>query len=52
MQLAVPAPTPERTSSPWGMLADVFSCRTFDPEAAAAVAVAHLGGRPVRVRQR
>ena len=32
---------------------DVFSCRVFDPEAAAAVAVAHFGGRPrVRVLQR
>jgi S-adenosylmethionine/arginine decarboxylase-like enzyme len=127
MQLAVPVPAPERTSTPWGMLAaidlhgcergrvedpnvirafvprvieaigmrahgplhlerfgdgalegwsamqfietssitihadefacrcfiDVFSCRAFDPEAAAAIAVAHFGGRPtVRVLQR
>ena len=25
---------------------DVFSCRSFDPELAAAIAVAHFGGRP------
>ena len=32
---------------------DVFSCRSFDPEAAAAIAVAHFGGRPsVRVLER
>src|SRR3954449_4187829 len=32
---------------------DVFSCRAFDPEAAAAVALAHFGGRPtLRVLQR
>jgi S-adenosylmethionine/arginine decarboxylase-like enzyme len=24
---------------------DVFSCRTFDPEIAAAIAIAHFGGR-------
>ena len=24
---------------------DVFSCRGFDPEVAAAVAIAHFGGR-------
>jgi S-adenosylmethionine/arginine decarboxylase-like enzyme len=24
---------------------DVFSCRQFDPELAAAIAVAHFGGR-------
>jgi S-adenosylmethionine/arginine decarboxylase-like enzyme len=33
--------------------ADVFSCRSFDPERAAAVAVEHFGGRSrVRVLQR
>ena len=32
---------------------DVFSCRPFDPDIAAAVAVAHFGGRPtLRVLQR
>jgi len=32
---------------------DVFSCRAFDADRAAAVAVAHLGGRPtLRVLQR
>jgi S-adenosylmethionine/arginine decarboxylase-like enzyme len=32
---------------------DVFSCRPFDPEAAAAVAVAHFGGQAsVRVLER
>ena len=32
---------------------DVFSCRPFDGEVAAAVAVAHFGGRPtLRVLQR
>jgi S-adenosylmethionine/arginine decarboxylase-like enzyme len=32
---------------------DVFSCRSFDPEAAAAVAIAHFGGQPsVRVLER
>jgi S-adenosylmethionine/arginine decarboxylase-like enzyme len=32
---------------------DVFSCREFNPEVAAAVAVAHFGGRPtLRVLQR
>jgi S-adenosylmethionine/arginine decarboxylase-like enzyme len=32
---------------------DVFSCRAFDPDVAAAVAVMHFGGRPtVRVLQR
>jgi S-adenosylmethionine/arginine decarboxylase-like enzyme len=32
---------------------DVFSCREFDPEVAAAVAVAHFGGTPtLRVLQR
>jgi S-adenosylmethionine/arginine decarboxylase-like enzyme len=32
---------------------DVFSCREFDPEVAAAVAVAHVGGRrTLRVLQR
>jgi S-adenosylmethionine/arginine decarboxylase-like enzyme len=32
---------------------DVFSCREFDPEVAAAVAVAHFGGRQtLRVLQR
>jgi S-adenosylmethionine/arginine decarboxylase-like enzyme len=32
---------------------DVFSCRSFDPEVAAAIAVAHFGGRPsVRVLER
>ena len=32
---------------------DVFSCRSFDPDAAAAIAVAHFGGRPsVRVLER
>ena len=25
---------------------DVFSCRPFDPDAAAAIAVAHFGGTP------
>lgn len=25
---------------------DVFSCREFDPEIAAAIAIAHFGGRP------
>jgi S-adenosylmethionine/arginine decarboxylase-like enzyme len=32
---------------------DVFSCRPFDPDVAAAIAVAHFGGRPtLRVLQR
>ena len=32
---------------------DVFSCRPFDPELAAALAVAHFGGTPaVRVLER
>ena len=32
---------------------DVFSCRAFDPEIAAAIAVAHFGGRhTLRVLQR
>jgi S-adenosylmethionine/arginine decarboxylase-like enzyme len=32
---------------------DVFSCRTFDPEVAGEIAVAHFGGRPtLRVLQR
>jgi S-adenosylmethionine/arginine decarboxylase-like enzyme len=32
---------------------DVFSCRPFDPDLAAAIAVAHFGGRPsLRVLQR
>jgi S-adenosylmethionine/arginine decarboxylase-like enzyme len=32
---------------------DVFSCRAFDPDVAAAVAVMHFGGRPtLRVLQR
>jgi hypothetical protein len=32
---------------------DVFSCRAFDPDVAAAVAVMHFGGRPtVRALQR
>jgi S-adenosylmethionine/arginine decarboxylase-like enzyme len=32
---------------------DVFSCRAFDPDAAAAVAVEHFGGRPwVRLLER
>ena len=32
---------------------DVFSCRPFDPDEAAAVAVSHFGGRPkLRVLQR
>jgi S-adenosylmethionine/arginine decarboxylase-like enzyme len=32
---------------------DVFSCREFDPDGAAEVAVAHFGGRPtLRVLQR
>lgn len=32
---------------------DVFSCRAFDPDTVAAVAVMHFGGRPrVRVLQR
>jgi S-adenosylmethionine/arginine decarboxylase-like enzyme len=32
---------------------DVFSCRTFDPETAATIAVAHFGGRrTLRVLQR
>lgn len=32
---------------------DVFSCRPFDPDAAAAIAVEHFGGTPtVRVLER
>ena len=32
---------------------DVFSCRPFDPDEAAAVAVAHFGGTPtLRVLER
>ena len=32
---------------------DVFSCRAFDPDAAAAIAVEHFGGHPwVRVLER
>jgi S-adenosylmethionine/arginine decarboxylase-like enzyme len=32
---------------------DVFSCRAFDPETAAAIAVAHFGGTPMlRVLER
>jgi S-adenosylmethionine/arginine decarboxylase-like enzyme len=32
---------------------DVFSCRAFDPDVAAAIAVLHFGGRPrIRVLQR
>ena len=43
MQRAGPAPGP----------VDVFSCRPFDPDEAAAVAVSHFGGRPkLRVLER
>jgi S-adenosylmethionine/arginine decarboxylase-like enzyme len=28
------------------LFVDVFSCRRFDPDLAAAIAVAHFGGRP------
>jgi hypothetical protein len=32
----------------WGRcFVDVFSCRPFDADAAAAVAVAHFGGTPL-----
>jgi hypothetical protein len=32
---------------------DIFSCRPFEPEVAAAIAVAHFGGSPtVTVRER
>ncbi len=31
----------------WGRcFVDIFSCRPFDPDAAAAIAVAHFGGMP------
>ena len=41
---AVPAPTPGRPYAP---------CREFDPDIAAAIAVAHFGGRrTLRVLQR
>jgi S-adenosylmethionine/arginine decarboxylase-like enzyme len=39
--------------APGRCFVDVFSCRSFDPEVAAAIAVAHFGGRPsVRVLER
>ena len=51
----LPAAAPDLPVAPWGMLAaidlhgcfvDVFSCRPFDADVAAEVAVEHLGGTP------